>query len=170
MNYIRKYASPAGMLTLASDGESLTGLWIEGQDYFPDLDKTVNQKDDLPVFVQTIQWLNKYFEGTNPGALPPVAPEGTGFRKAVWDVLVKIPYGTLKTYGDVAREVSGNQNGKFVSPRAVGGAVGHNPISIIIPCHRVIGSNNSLTGYAGGLDLKVKLLESEKINVSKYKR
>ena len=134
------------------------------------MDKTVNQKDDLPVFVQTIQWLNKYFEGTNPGALPPVAPEGTGFRKAVWDVLVKIPYGTLKTYGDVAREVSGNQNGKFVSPRAVGGAVGHNPISIIIPCHRVIGSNNSLTGYAGGLDLKVKLLESEKIDVSKYKR
>ena len=170
MKYISKYASPVGMLTLASNGESLTGLWIEGQDYFPELDQSAIVKDDLPVFLQTIQWLEDYFKGKNPGKIPSVAPEGTEFRKAVWEVLMQIPYGKLTTYGDVAREVSKNQNDQFVSPRAVGGAVGHNPISIIIPCHRVVGSNNSLTGYAGGLDLKVKLLESEKVDLAGYKR
>lgn len=163
MKFIRKYESPVGMLTLASDGKSLTGLWIEGQDYFPELEKKAIEQDNLPVFQQTISWLEKYFQGENPGKLPPVAPEGTEFRKAVWDVLVDIPFGELTTYGEIAKEISEKQNGKNVSARAVGGAVGHNPISIIIPCHRVIGSDGSLTGYAGGLDKKVKLLEIEGI-------
>lgn len=170
MKYIRKYNSPIGLLTLASDGESLTGLWIEGQANFPKFDKTVLEKDDLPIFNQAISWLDEYFQGKKPAVLLPVSPEGTEFRKQVWNALVKIPYGELTTYGEIARQISQKQNGRYVSPRAVGGAVGHNPISIIIPCHRVIGSNNRLTGYAGGLDVKVKLLEYEKIEPSRYRR
>ncbi len=166
MKYWRKHKSPVGLLTLASDGENLTGLWIEGQNYFPERDEDVQSKDDLPVFEQTIDWLERYFQGENPGKIPPVAPEGTEFRKLVWKILEEIPYGGLTTYGEIAKEISKQQNGKFISARAVGGAVGHNPISIIIPCHRVIGSDGSLTGYAGGLDVKVKLLEKEGIDVS----
>lgn len=166
MKYWRKYKSPVGLLTLASDGENLTGLWIEGQSYFPERDEDVQSKDDLPVFEQTIDWLERYFQGENPGKIPPVAPEGTEFRKLVWKILEEIPYGGLTTYGEIAKEISKQQNGKFISARAVGGAVGHNPISIIIPCHRVIGIDGSLTGYAGGLDVKVKLLEKEGIDVS----
>lgn len=170
MKYTRKYNSPIGLLTLASDGDRLTGLWIEGQAYFPKIDQTVLKKDDLPIFHETISWLETYFQGENPGFIPPISLKGTEFRKQVWNVLAEIPYGELITYGEIARQVSQIKNGKYVSPRAVGGAVGHNPISIIIPCHRVIGVDNRLTGYAGGLDVKIKLLEYEKIDSSRYRR
>jgi methylated-DNA-[protein]-cysteine S-methyltransferase len=166
MNYFRKYNSPVGVITLAGTDKNLTGLWIEGQNYFPEWGTDVELKEDLPVFKQTIDWLERYFRGENPGALPPVAPEGTEFRKQVWKVLEKIPYGELTTYGEIAKQISKQQNGKFISPRAVGGAVGHNPICIIIPCHRVIGSDGSLTGYAGGMDVKVRLLETEGMDVT----
>lgn len=166
MKYTREFSSPLGVLTFASDGKNLTGLWIQGQDYFPEVIEKMERKDDLPIFIETISWLNRYFKGDDPGKIPSVAPEGTEFRKIVWEELMKIPYGELTSYGNIAKQISKNQNGKFVSARAVGGAVGHNPISIIIPCHRVIGSNGDLTGYAGGLDIKVKLLESEGIDVS----
>lgn len=165
MKFFSKYNSSLGELTLASDGESLTGLWIEGQEYFPNMSKSI-EITDLPIFNETKDWLNRYFKGENPGKIPAVAPDGTEFRKLIWKELINIPYGELTSYGDIANQISENQNGKFISPRAVGGAVGHNPISIIIPCHRVIGSDGSLTGYAGGLDKKVKLLEYEGIDVS----
>ena len=165
MKFFSKYNSPIGELTLSSDGEKLTGLWISGQAYFPEL-KNSSENGDLPIFSQTREWLRRFFNGENPGETPPIAPEGTEFRKLIWSELLKIPYGELVSYGDIAKQISIKQKGKFISPRAIGGAVGHNPISIIIPCHRVIGSDGNLTGYAGGLDKKVKLLELEGIDVS----
>lgn len=166
MKYVCKYESPLGVLTLASDGKTLTGLWFDGQDYFPDLDSTAETKENLPVFAETIRWLTRYFKGEDPGKIPPVAPQGTEFRKLVWEELLKIPYGELTSYGNISKEISKIRNGEKTSARAVGGAIGHNPISIIIPCHRVIGTDGSLTGYAGGIDKKVKLLQYEGMDVS----
>lgn len=160
MIYKTEYKSPVGILTLASRGESLAGLWIEGQKYFESTIKSetvINNK--LPVFKQTKEWLDRYFAGLKPEISElSLAPEGSEFRQKIWKILCKIPYGGVRTYGEIAREIS---NSAAVS-RAVGGAVGHNPISIIIPCHRVIGQNGKMTGYAGGIDLKIKLLEFEK--------
>lgn len=170
MQYLCKYKSPIGALTLASDGENLTGLWVDGQAHFPsDLGNAI-EKEDLPVFKQTIQWLTDYFKGKKRSSIPQIAPQGTDFRKKVWDILLEIPYGELVTYKSIADKLSERENGKFISPRAVGGAVGRNPISILIPCHRVIGSNGSLTGYAGGLERKVYLLSLEGIAVDRFKK
>lgn len=158
VEYIDTLPSPVGDLFLASDGEHLTGLWIAGQKYFQaTLDTTapVEENPALPVFGQTRNWLKCYFAGRNPGAAPPLKPYGTPFRQRVWDALGKIPYGGLSTYGAIAASLGTS------APRAIGGAVGHNPISIIIPCHRVIGADGSLTGYAGGVDIKRKLLALE---------
>ncbi|SBV96894.1 Methylated-DNA--protein-cysteine methyltransferase [uncultured delta proteobacterium] len=163
MLYTTGYDSPLGSITLASDGENLVGLWIEGQKYFAATvkEETV-EKPGLPVFATVTAWLDAYFAGKKPDiASLPLAPAGGAFRKAVWDILCEIPYGHCTTYGEIAKKTAARLRKPSMSSQAVGGAVGHNPISIIIPCHRVVGSNGSLTGYAGGIDKKIHLLRLE---------
>ena len=169
MYYLKEYDSPVGKITIASDENSIKGLWIEGQKYFQDtVSSEIVKNSNLPVLVKTEKWLDRYFAGENPKLSEiPMAPNGSEFRQSVWEILCKIPYGEVITYGDIAKEI-GNKTNKKMSGQAVGGAVGHNPISIIIPCHRVVGSNKSLTGYAGGINKKVQLLELEGIDISKY--
>lgn len=159
MDYTYCLNSPIGALTIASDGESITGLWMESQKYYGSTLGSQQQQSRLPVFELVEQWLNSYFEGGQPDVDLPLAPLGSDFRKAVWAALMDIPYGQTTTYGAIAERL--NQQGRRTSARAVGGAVGHNPISIIIPCHRVIGADGSLTGYAGGVEKKIWLLELE---------
>lgn len=159
MYYKTKYKSPIGIITMACDSdENLVGLWIEGQKYFEDSIKSeITVDDTLEVFQKTKNWLEKYFNGDKPAISElPLAPIGTEFRQKVWQILCKIPYGEVCSYGDIARQL-----GKRMSAQAVGGAVGHNPISIIIPCHRVVGSNGDLTGYSGGVEIKARLLRHE---------
>jgi len=160
--YITITPSPVGEITLASDGENLTGLWLAGQKYFgaglpADHKKsTVQTKDDLPLFITVRDWLTRYFNCENPPAKTlPLAPAGSPFRQKAWQALLDIPYGTTTTYSLLGRQIG------CTAARAVGGAVGHNPISIIIPCHRVVGANGKLTGYAGGVEVKQKLLVLE---------
>lgn len=161
------YHSPLGLITLASDGVALTGLWLEGQKYFA---ATLSEKAevcDLPVFQETCKWLDLYFSGCEPDFTPLLKPEGTAFRQRVWQSLLRIPYGKTICYKDIAQEIAQERGLKILSAQAVGGAVGHNPISIIIPCHRVVGTNGSLTGYAGGIDKKIFLLKTEKAEMDK---
>lgn len=171
MVYSTKYISPIGEILLASDGDSLVGVWMEGQKYYiSTVNEEMVEKKDLPVFIKTTKWLDEYFAGNKPNISElPLDPKGGEFRKNVWDVLCHIPYGELTTYGEVGKKVAEKMGKESMSGQAVGGAVGHNPISIIIPCHRVIGSNNSLTGYAGGIDKKIKLLKLEGVDISKLK-
>ena len=168
MYYTTTYSSPVGTMTLASDGKNLTGLWNEGQKYHGNtIIKNMTAKDDLPVFNAAKKWLEKYFAGKNPAITGlPLAPAGSEFRQKVWGILCEIPYGKIVTYGDIAKKMAVILNRNTMSSQAVGGAVGHNPLSIIIPCHRVVGANGSLTGYAGGIKIKVKLLELEGIDMS----
>ena len=162
MIYHTTYPSPLGQLTLISDGTHITGLWLPGQKYIdPSLLREAASTATLSVFRQAEQWLDAYFGGEDLPPLPPLAPEGTDFRKAVWDALGEIPYGEVTTYGAIAEKLSGQ--GIYTSPRAVGGAVGHNPIPILIPCHRVIGADGTLTGYAAGLEAKRFLLDMESL-------
>lgn len=162
MQLIQKYLSPIGSMTLASDGTNLTGLWFDGQKYFGSTLESDVQEKWIPIFQHTIDWLNNYFAGKNPERTIPLAPVGSPFRQAVWKLLLQIPYGQLTTYGAIATTLQ-QQTGKRVSAQAIGGAVGHNPISILIPCHRVIGASGSLTGYAGGIEKKIHLLQLEGI-------
>ena len=168
MDYLDRRESPVGPLALASDGEALIGLWLDGQKYFQATLGEVEERPDLPIFKEANAWLDRYFEGRDPGALPPVAPRGTAFRQRVWQLLAEIPYGQLTTYGELANRIAA-ETGVRASARAVGGAVGHNPISIILPCHRVVGSGGSLTGYAGGLQKKIALLKLEGVDVAYLK-
>lgn len=162
MQYVSHYQSPIGRILLAADETCLTGLWFEGQKYFGlHLDKEREEKE-IPVFQAAKQWLDIYFSGEEPRIPLPLHLRGTDFQKEVWEILRTIPYGQTMTYGEIAGRLAGKRGGKKVSARAVGGAVGHNQISIIVPCHRVVGANGSLTGYAGGIEKKVKLLELEK--------
>ena len=156
--------SPVGMLTLSSDGTALTGLWLDGQKYFGAGLPNAVKENDLPVFEQASAWLDAYFAKAPLPALPPLAPQGSPFRQAVWRLLLEIPYGTVTTYGALARTLRGQ--GISAAAQAVGGAVGHNPISILIPCHRVVGSDGSLTGYAGGVANKQFLLELEGVDMT----
>ena len=167
MYYSTTYESPVGLLTLASDGDNLVGLWIEGQKYYGNtIPEAMTEKDELPIFGIVKDWLDRYFAGEQPDISKlPLAPIGSDFRKDVWEILCKIPYGEVITYGDIAKRIAAAMNKKSMSSQAVGGAVGHNPISIIIPCHRVVGSNGSLTGYAGGIDVKKKLLGLEGVDM-----
>lgn len=158
--YAMKYASPVGILTVASDGENITGLWIEDQKYFGAAMEDATREKDVPVLAEARKWLDIYFTGNKPDFMPPLAVKGSIFREAVWEALRDIPYGEVTTYGQIAKQLE-KASGKRVSAQAVGGAVGHNPISIIIPCHRVVGTNGSLTGYAGGIGKKVRLLKLE---------
>ena len=161
--FISSYPSPVGELLLAAREDALTGLWLEGQKYFPrGLPERAVREEHHPVLLQTKDWLNRYFSGAkpNPGELN-LSPDGSEFRRQVWDLLLQIPYGQVTTYGALARELAYQRGVSSLSAQAVGGAVGHNPISIIIPCHRVVGADGSLTGYAGGLDRKIRLLTLE---------
>ena len=146
MQYTHLYRSPLGTITLAADSEGLTGLWFEGQKYFAATLDARHEETMLPIFEQTRRWLDNYFGGNDPGPTPPLHLQGSPFRLAVWEILRQIP--------------------KPVPAQAVGGAVGHNPVSIIVPCHRVVGSNGSLTGYAGGIERKVRLLALEKADMT----
>lgn len=155
--FIDEYDSPIGKITLAACGDKLCGLWFVGQKYYmAGMPMSVIKNPNAPIFIRTAQWLDRYFSGVRPETSElTISPHGTEFQRRVWRALVDIPYGATATYGDIARRIGAK------SPRAVGGAIGHNPISIIIPCHRVIGANGNMTGYAGGLGIKRYLLTHE---------
>lgn len=180
VRFICKYESPLGWMTMASDGECLTGLWFDGQKY----DKAnlqgrivdeITEEEKVPVFIETCKWLNLYFgkisfdgreefsssASVEPDFTPPLKVEGSSFRQMIAEILLTIPYGQTMTYGEIGKIAAERLGKKTMSAQAVGGAVGHNPISLIIPCHRVVGSDGSLTGYAGGIDKKRALLELE---------
>ena len=161
-------STPLCRILLASDGENLTGLWLEGQKYYGGAGSVeMTQRDELPVFASAKNWLDRYFNGDRPDISElSLAPVGGDFRREVWRMLCEIPYGEYRTYGDIAKDIAANTGRESMSAQAVGGAVGHNPISIIIPCHRVVGAGGSLTGYAGGIDKKVKLLSHEGVDMS----
>ena len=169
MFYSTTYPSPIGIITLACNGDNLVGLWTEGQKYHGGtIPEAMIENNDMPIFIIAKKWLDRYFAGEKPGISElPLAPIGGEFRQGVWDILREIPYGEVITYGDIAKKMAVKMKRKSMSSQAVGGAVGHNPISIIIPCHRVVGSTGSLTGFAGGVQMKIKLLELEGADMSK---
>ncbi|MDR1938205.1 MAG: methylated-DNA--[protein]-cysteine S-methyltransferase [Tannerellaceae bacterium] len=166
MVFTNRYESPFGGITLASDGEVFTGLWFDGQKYFGCTLSSENDEKQLPVFTETKEWLDCYFGGNEPDFIPTVKMDGSEFRLAVWEILKQIPYGQVITYGEIAAEIARQRTAKM-SAQAVGGAVGHNPVSIIVPCHRVVGTNGSLTGYASGIERKIGLLKLEHANMEK---
>ncbi len=168
MESLHHYDSPFGGMTAASDGTALTGLWFDGQKYFAAGLDANHEEKQLPVFEETGRWLDIYFSGREPDFTPQLSMNTTPFRRAVWEILLTIPYGQTMTYGEIAAEIAKQRGLSRMSAQAVGGAVGHNPISLIIPCHRVIGADGSLTGYAGGLDKKAKLLALEKGAIVMY--
>ena len=162
MQYISYYDSPLGKMLLATDEIGLTGVWFDAQKYFACcLDEAYEEKE-IPLFADVKKWFDVYFSGKEPDILIPLHLIGTKFQMEVWEILCTIPYGKTKTYGEIARQIAFKRGIRTMSAQAVGGAVGHNPVSVIVPCHRVIGTNGSLTGYAGGIDKKIKLLEIEK--------
>ena len=163
--YLCRLDSPLGPILLASGGDALTGLWFEGQKHFPGALAASGREAALPVFRATARWLEVYFSGREPDFLPALAPKGTAFQLAVWARLLSIPYGERRTYAQLAAALAEAGGLSRVSPRAVGGAVGRNPISLLIPCHRVVGADGSLTGYAGGLARKRYLLDLERAGV-----
>ena len=167
MHYLSHYESPLGAMTMASDGHHLTGLWFDGQKYDRStIDNDAVAQPHLPVFTQTAQWLDTYFEGADPGFTPPIRVEGSDFKKMVTSIMLSIPFGATSTYAQIAAEVARRTGRKQMSAQAVGGAVGRNPIVLIVPCHRVVATNGSLRGYAGGVNRKEWLLEMEGVNVS----
>lgn len=168
MLYTCFYNSPLGGITMASDGTALTGLWFDGQKYFAEGIKPDAEEKKLPIFDEAMRWLDIYFSGRRPDFTPLLNLEGTAFRKEVWKLLLQIPYGQTTTYGELAAQLAVSKGLKRMSAQAVGGAVGHNPISIIVPCHRVVGTGGSLTGYAGGLPKKLALLKLEGIDTAKF--
>ena len=168
MQYITHYQSPLGNILLAADDIGLTGLWFEGQKYYAlYLDKEHMEKE-IPLFKDVKHWLDIYFSGKEPDFKLPLHFTGTDFQNEVWEILYSIPYGKTMTYGEIAKQIAANRGLKRMSAQAVGGAVGHNEISIIVPCHRVVGTNGSLTGYAGGIDKKVALLTLENVDTSAF--
>ena len=171
MYYSTTLPSPVGTITLAGHDGNLVGLWTHGQKYHSEtIPEAMVENNDIAIFDITKKWLDRYFAGEKPDiAELPLAPTGGEFRQSVWKMLCEIPYGTVTTYGEIAKSIAGKTGRESMASRAVGGAVGHNPISIIIPCHRVVGANGSLTGFAGGLQMKVKLLEQEGLDMSRFK-
>ena len=168
MIYTTYYNSPLGKILLAADDEGLIGVWFEGQKYFADALSEDSIQMETALLRQTENWLDIYFSGKEPDFTPAIHMTGSNFRKLVWNILQDIPYGRTMTYGDIAKKVATETGREKMSAQAVGGAVGHNPISIIIPCHRVVGSNGSLTGYAGGIARKVELLKLEQVDLNRY--
>lgn len=167
MLYYKKLASPLGEITLRSDGEALTGLWFADDKHYGAKDIAGAALADLDVFMQAEAWLAEYFAGREPKVSVPLKLQGSEFQMQVWRLLQDIPYGRLVTYGDIAKKIAAQKGLARMSAQAVGGAVGHNPLCIIVPCHRVVGANGSLTGYGGGMWRKVRLLELEKVDMSK---
>ena len=168
MTYIQHYDSPLGGILLAADEIGLTGLWFDGQKHFARGLSNERIAQETPILAEAKRWLDIYFTGKAPDFTPPLHPTGSEFRKAVWEILLQIPYGQTTTYGEIARQLAEKQGLARMSAQAVGGAVGHNEISIIIPCHRVVGTNGSLTGYAGGIHKKEQLLELERADMSRF--
>ncbi len=169
--YTTQYLSPLGPLTLAADNEALIGLWFDDQKYFgsQNLGSLATAKtQSYPVLEQAKRWLDIYFSGHNPDFLPPLNYSSTPFRQRVCEIMLTIPYGQTITYGEIAKILAKERGVEKISGQAVGGAVGHNPIALIIPCHRVVGANGNLTGYGGGLDRKVKLLSLEGVNLDGF--
>ena len=165
MTYTHHYDSPLGAILLSADELGLTGLWFDGEKYFADNLPTEHTDGETPILSEAMRWLDIYFTGREPDFTPPLHPIGSAFRQAVWDMLLRIPYGQTVTYGELSRQLAKKRGLERMSAQAVGGAVGHNEISIIIPCHRVVGANGSLTGYAGGIDKKFRLLELEQADM-----
>lgn len=161
MDYTWHYESPLGGITLGSDGTSLFGLWFDGQMHFADVLSPEHEERLIPVLKDTCRWLDIYFSGSEPGFTPPLVMRASPFRKAVWEIMLTIPYGKTMTYGEIAKRIVERDGVARIASQAVGGAVGHNSISLIIPCHRVVGADGSLTGYAGGIDKKLSLLRME---------
>lgn len=168
MTYLYRYRSPLGGITVSADGSEITGLWFDGQRHFGDTLPPDCEEKSLPVFAETKKWLDLYFGGQAPSFTPPLKMETTPFRKAVWEILMTIPFGQTMTYGEIAERLAGQMGLAKMSAQAVGGAVGHNSVSLIIPCHRVVGANGNLTGYAGGIEKKVQLLTMEKADMSAF--
>ena len=166
MQYISHYRSPIGDILLAADEIGLTGLWFEGQKYFALRLDREHEEREIPIFEKVKEWLDIYFSGKEPDFTVPLHFTGTDFQNEVWEILCAIPYGRTMTYGEIAKQIAAKKGLPRMSAQAVGGAVGRNGISIIVPCHRVVGANGSLTGYAGGIDKKIKLLQLEKADMS----
>ena len=168
MIFIQHYDSPMGGILLATDEVGLTGLWFDGQKYFARDLPAERIERNTTALSETGRWLDIYFTGKEPDFMPPLHPIGSAFRQSVWKILLQIPYGQTTTYGEIARQLAEKQGRSKMSAQAVGGAVGHNEISILIPCHRVVGTSGSLTGYAGGIDKKIRLLELEHANMRRF--
>ena len=164
MDYTYHYSSPIGGITMASNGDALTGLWFDGQKYFASTLSKKHMEKQLPVFDRTCEWLDLYFGGTDPGFMPTIFMWDSDFRRDVYEILMTIPFGKTMTYKEIADRIAKKHRIISMSPQAVGGAIAHNPFSLIIPCHRVVGSSGKLTGYAGGLDKKEWLLNMEKLH------
>ena len=164
----QRYASPVGGILIAADEQGLTGLWFDNQKYFADTLPKDAFAQSTSILADAARWLDIYFSGQEPDFLPPLHPQGSAFRQAVWALLLQIPYGKTVTYGELSHQIAAQRGLAHMSAQAVGGAVGHNPISIVIPCHRVVGTNGSLTGYGGGIDRKIKLLTLEGIDMSAF--
>lgn len=168
MIYTLKYSSPLGGILLAADEIGLTRLWFDGGKYFADSLSTEHTEWKTPILAEAARWLDIYFRGKEPDFMPPLHPVGSRFRQEVWKILLQIPYGRTVTYGEISKQLAKKMGLERMPAQAVGGAVGHNEISIIIPCHRVVGTNGSLTGYAGGINKKIKLLELEHTDMSRF--
>ena len=168
MQYTTTYQSPLGEILLAADEIGLTGLWFEGEKFYAEGLDPVNEEKDSPVFDDVKRWLDNYFSGQEPDFIPPLHMFGSDFRQCVWTILREIPYGETTTYGALARRIAAERGLERISAQAVGGAVGHNEISIIVPCHRVVGADGSLTGYAGGIQRKVELLTLEGVDMETF--
>lgn len=160
MEYVNYYNSPLGIINLFSNGKELTGLYFQDQKYSRVI-KEEDRSENLLIFKEVFSYLDTYFSGRKPSFIPPIYYSSTNFRNDIWDILLKLQYGETTTYGDIAKKMEEKYGSRKISPRAVGGAVGHNPIAIIIPCHRVVGRDGKLTGYAGGIERKIKLLKLE---------
>ena len=167
MRSTARYNSPLGDILMMADEGGLAGLWFLGQKYLPQGVEDPALAGESPVFAETRRWLDLYFSGREPDFLPPLHLVGSPFRRQVWDLLLQIPYGQVTTYGALAQKMAARQGLAHMSAQAVGGAVGHNPVSILVPCHRVVGTGGSLTGYAGGVERKCALLTLEGADMSR---
>ncbi len=166
MQYTARYESPLGGILLAADEEGLTGLWFDGEKYYAENLVPGHREGRLPVLDETMHWLDIYFTGKEPDFMPAIHMIGSAFQRSVWRILRQIPYGETTTYGAIAKKIAAQRGLARMSAQAVGGAVGHNGLSIIIPCHRVVGESGSLTGYAGGIDKKTALLKLEQVDMN----
>lgn len=168
MHYTSIYQSPVGEMLLAADEAGVVGLWFKDEKYYAYCLDRENEPKETHIIKELKHWLDIYFEGSEPDFTLPLHMIGTQFQIEVWNILREIPYGETTTYNEIAKKIAKNRGVERMSAQAVGGAVGHNPISIIIPCHRVVGVNGSLTGYAGGIKKKVQLLTLKKADISSF--